>query len=502
MDSSWARMRQVTATIRSCSSFSRRCSQIRQLIAGAKLGSMEHIHGLGIRVGQLYERYSKDILDALLPHLKYPEDGPPKECGPTYTSMSALTQINMWHTAHGGRNGLPSSLSRIVAASDDCILWAKELLETLVLNPEIRGKPQLPTHTVVSWFIYSLFKTPTKIFTTLAKRQHTLDLAIQFWVASCDGSPIIYSGGRHPDLSHDCAIGMVYQIAAENPRGLADAIMCGRVCSPEHFLKQSVERLHSLAAIDKIKHVSGSAPPLGVEKANFKCVVTVVHLLTECEPQLEALATEKRFYKHCTQSLVSLLERLIGRPPQASPARPGHPIADARKTQTLEVLDLVDRILNDTTNTSAQVVRKMKAALDGGLLALLGMSLRVIRDGEPRFDALLQSVIQYAIYPSVVTVITRDFPTAILPGVALLSRTSDRRSQMLAVMDQLKPIMQMRSKKRQGPLCDNIKVCQPLTSTVMCYSISSTTARRPRWDSRPPSKGADVFEVPFCCLLL
>jgi hypothetical protein len=220
--------------------FSHLCSQIHQLIEGAKQGSMEHIHGLGIRMAQLYECYSEGILDALLPHLKYPEDGPPKECGPTYMAMSALTQINAWHTAYGGQRGLASSLSRIVAASDDCILWAKELLETLVLNPKVWGKPALPTHTVVSWFIYSLFKTPTTIFTTLAKRERTLDLAIQFWIASCDGSPIIYSGGRHPDLSHDRAIGMVYQITSENPRGLADAIMCGRVCSPEHFLERSL----------------------------------------------------------------------------------------------------------------------------------------------------------------------------------------------------------------------------------------------------------------------
>ncbi|TEB27580.1 hypothetical protein FA13DRAFT_1736425 [Coprinellus micaceus] len=68
---------------------------IHQLIEGAKQGSMEHIHGLGIRMAQLYEGYSEGILDALLPHFQYPEDGPPKECGPTYMAMSALTQINI-----------------------------------------------------------------------------------------------------------------------------------------------------------------------------------------------------------------------------------------------------------------------------------------------------------------------------------------------------------------------------------------------------------------------
>ncbi|TEB26150.1 hypothetical protein FA13DRAFT_1737804 [Coprinellus micaceus] len=104
---------------------------IHQLVEGAKQGSMEHIHGLGIRMAQLYEGYSEGILDALLPHLKYPEDGPPKECGPTYMAMSALTQVNAWHTAYGGQCGLASSFSRIVPASDACILWAKELLETL-----------------------------------------------------------------------------------------------------------------------------------------------------------------------------------------------------------------------------------------------------------------------------------------------------------------------------------------------------------------------------------
>jgi hypothetical protein len=222
-----------------------------------------------------------------------------------------------------------------------------------------------------------------------------------------------------------------------------------------------------LAAVDKIQHLSASPPPLGVEKQNFECVLTVVHLLTECEPRLEVLATEKGFYKHCTQSLVSLLERLVGQSAQASPSGADHPSDDITKTHTLEVLDLIDRLLNDITYTSTLVVRKMRAALDGGLLALLGISLRVIRGGEPKFDALLQSVIQYAIYPSIVTVITRDFPTAMSPGVALLSHTADRRSQLLAVMDQLKPIMQMRSKKHQEPLCDNIKVCLQSVSAVI-----------------------------------
>ncbi|TEB27569.1 hypothetical protein FA13DRAFT_1794722 [Coprinellus micaceus] len=203
--------------------------------------------------------------------------------------------------------------------------WPKKLLEFLVLDPKAPSIAVLPTHSIVSWFVYTLFKTPTAIFTTLVQREHTLELKLQFWIARHDGSPIVYSGGKVPGDTRGCAIAMVYELTAQNPRRVAGTIMGGKICSTEYFFEASLERVLSFVAVDKVQHLSVSPPERGVEKENLERVVTVVHLVTQCEPQLDAVAMKEGFYKHSVEALVSLMKRLVHGPTRVSQGETTYP---------------------------------------------------------------------------------------------------------------------------------------------------------------------------------
>ncbi|KAJ3524191.1 hypothetical protein NMY22_g11113 [Coprinellus aureogranulatus] len=380
-------------------------SQIAVVLRRASQGSSDHLRSLGNMCKTIFATHGEEILKAILPILQFTPSATPERSMSAFMAMQVMTRIHYWYSEHQ-RQAEDTLLQSVQAISCDCIDWAQMLLKALVLNPASTPSTALMAHGAISSYFGSLFRTPLglELARALAGRSSMLNVAIQIWVAQCEGYPSIYPSGN-AEWDADDGLYTVLTISNENPQGLAQAIMEGHICPPDAFVDRTLARLEFLTDIGQVKHLSRYQKRLRVEKRYIKDTLSIIYALSEADIRHHTLFRKHNVLGALTRALKSIPRRIVSL--GVSPST----VLNSRN-HVSDLFEVAEHILEFITDTLRDVARLMRSVVDGGFLYLLGPCLQFVWDTQPMFDSLLKTVLSYSTYPGIAKAIARDFPLA------------------------------------------------------------------------------------------
>ncbi|KAJ3531161.1 hypothetical protein NMY22_g8272 [Coprinellus aureogranulatus] len=423
-----------------------------EIISGVRSGSSFSVEALVPLIQPNYAKHGASILDALLTNLKLPENKAFNELALDFMtagmlSMSALREVNRWLARNQHTPVAVSTSLRLLSDADGYIRWATEFMRAT-------GKPTNKTELILTGyhitanFFYTLVSTPTDILKTLCTRDALLDLAISWWIATCEGAPIMYGDGILPGPAPaDSGAAVFCELTTENPRGMAEAIMLGRVCSPALFVQRTIVRVRCMVKLKAYKHLRESSAKVAHARENFRAWLHVTLYLRECSSTLR-----DRFRK--AKIAVVLMETLH----DLARASLEHGISagESREARAACLVDILRLIYQWVTWTPFETISNVKTILGCGFMNPLAECLVILNRDGSKVALLMKSLIAYTTYPEVLEALLPSLASRIQPAIRHLIPNSYEHSYFIALESGLQPLSQAIVVDNQECLCDNL----------------------------------------------
>ncbi|TEB26136.1 hypothetical protein FA13DRAFT_1795981 [Coprinellus micaceus] len=223
-----------------------------------------------------YENEWERVLNMFLPCLMLPENSkvfePEEAMIPiALLCISGVVEALRWCGSHRQSPVTEATIARIYEQMDSCLYWCLRALR-VPATPDSEPASEafcegdsgtrcylLPVH-----FLGTFPSVFTRFFDELVRMEATLHVAIAFWTGLYDGRvPLYRDHKRDPDYFTDQEehrISVFLDLVKANPNGMCNAIMNGRICTPEMFVTRTRQRLAGLLQIHRLPYLAESVP--------------------------------------------------------------------------------------------------------------------------------------------------------------------------------------------------------------------------------------------------
>lgn len=417
---------------------------------------------LAERVKDSYATHATAILDALLPHLnKPPAIAHVRHTTSAFTAMSVLAEVFQWYKNHPMPSPAAYTTSmRLHESLNDFVYWCKRLLDGCRAKPD--QVATLNGYDTIGRFLYTLFLTPTTILDDLSKNATILTVALELSICLYDGSPIIHPRGRPSDPSFDqpdASSAIIFMLARENAKAVADLINGGTICSPETFVERTVQRMRCFNSLPSIKRLS-DLPEGTSERLNVHYIVALTYQLTDFDAKLRDLFMQARAPEIYFSALANQLRLVLQ-----------YPGLDERAEFLMDLAIMPIRWWG-TIKCEGVLARVEAMVKEGGLFDLIGCLLPFSRVRHGRLltnnmetdrrqmmvGHALAGILPYTLYPRVLAGSVAAMEKFVLPQINILPRDSPYREILPSLFLYLRNCGRLLPRDQQEPLCDNLNV--------------------------------------------
>lgn len=279
-----------------------------------------------------------------------------------------------------------------------------------------------------------------------------LDLAIQWWTSVCDGEPITYAEEISPQ-NPPCDTGIIVfrSLTIENPKGMAKAIMDGRVCTPDVFVQQTIARARCLVRLNELRRLSSRSPATAVHaKASFLCLLDATRHLRESSTAIQELFRQAEIIVVFMEVLGGIRQIAV-QPSESSREQWGKGCAD-------DTTEILNTIMEWVLCTPSRLVESVQLVVKNGFLMHLGDTIPFSEDENSRCISLIRLVMSYATYPRALRAIETGVLSYIVPKIPSLETGSAQRSYLGGLASGLEPLRMLAAIQAQTSLCDNMRV--------------------------------------------
>ncbi|KAJ3543132.1 hypothetical protein NMY22_g3248 [Coprinellus aureogranulatus] len=418
---------------------------IQRVIQEVKDGSPQAMVILQSAIDANYAEHPVAILDALLVHLRQsPALVQVQHTIMALAAMKTLSGVFRWHHNHPEPTPASIAAANMIRDSvDDFVYWLTRLLEHL---PEELNEPAaLDGYNTTGRFIYTVFLAFPDIQATLVQSTPILMIGVYFCYRLHQGAPIVYPGGRPSDPlcdEPDPGSGILFQLAKDNPVGLAKVVSDETVCS-----RQSLSGESSIGC------------EFTSEKLNINWIIGATDRLMDYDTALRELFREERAPEVYVEALAIQL-RLAVRLPDAH-----------ERISSIVNMSIAPMKWWDSARAT-NVVSRAGDLVDAGIFSLMGSLLPVahVRD---KFDAeddgsgfqmglrtlaircALGSIMPYILHPSVLAKSAQHMRTYIEPSLEKLPPDSPYNEFMPSNLLYLQNCERLLPREQQEALCDN-----------------------------------------------
>lgn len=398
------------------------------------------------------------------------------------SNFLCLIKVAHWYIANPNESDHPIGPTALM--SDELcgkyLFWALRMLgipaSPTSPNPSLQF---LTPHILRTLYHHStaffdiLFKVPSVALRALSSSMKSvmLDVAIAWWTSLIDGEPPIYPlrQRENPDpnaASTDTSTRLFHDLVKNDPKRVAAAIMRGRICSPETFVRRTIGRMRRLATICSLPHLS-HLPPVTVEVYNMLWTVTAAMELAKCEPRLHRVFMEQcapgAFVK-VLATLGDLMETTV-RTGMMSTTVPSSLAVGAEHIKVL--LLLAHQVIAWVDSSNTDTLCQVKDVISNGAVQLV-FSGAVLRSSETRghLDEIFDMLAFYGpfveVFPTlfehVSTHLKGIFPSPLKWQASSLPHTPREHSMGMDI-ECLDTMAYFSDKAHRVHLCDNLRVC-------------------------------------------
>ena len=410
------------------------------------------------------------------------------------TALGAFIEIARWLSSQEERTPVSVSTSlRIFSESPQYIPCALHLLATTTSDEHI-----LELHGMVATLFDLLFEANPRLLSTVENDQCMLDVAISLWTAKYCDFPVLYplgkASGSDPfiDETGDLAMALFHRITMLNPRGMANAVMDGRVCEHPVFISRTVERIACLEYIYDLPNLSHLEGPR-VEIGNARYLIFAVDALIKLEPQLgDLLLARYQQPEAFIRTVGTMCKRMYERnlPEDAQQM-------DKRLHHLQGIIDLVECVVNWVASNSTNLLRNMRRMMDSGVFHIMGCVVPFIADQRyTKVDSIFGTVMPYALYPHTMRVFIQAMAELVNPQLLKTPDSSHRKGSLGTGVMYILPFRGFLEDGKQRSLCFNLKVRDLPLGTIhweLTLYVNTLSTRNGRVPLRRLTRGCAAF---------
>ncbi|KAJ3518605.1 hypothetical protein NMY22_g13590 [Coprinellus aureogranulatus] len=376
------------------------------ILQEARAGSIPHIRKLKARICVDYAREGLKILEVILSHLKHRSVSGDEEDRPwdvqntsiVASSLIALLEVTQWLRMQESRTPITIGTSvRLFEAAKDFVPCVVHFLMTAATDWN-----RLQLFHVTTSIIYHLHRLNPRFLKVLATQRPMLDLAILWWTAVHHGDPIVYPNGKFlgapiVDEVGDHALELFYQLATENPSGMAEAVLEGTLCDPQHFIKQTASRIRHLPHLNRLENLK-HLPEGTVELGNAQYIVLVMDTLVTNEGRLHNLVMSSPYTVNCFMQTLTVMSSTLYN--QQSPSSDRE--VEERVLHLLQPLKLAQHVVNWVLTAPTNVVCGARTLMEAGLFDIMANYIPFVSDEiHTEVETILAALVPYALYPRI-----------------------------------------------------------------------------------------------------
>ncbi|KAJ3531965.1 hypothetical protein NMY22_g7940 [Coprinellus aureogranulatus] len=378
-----------------------------------------------------------------------------EECADIFVESVALfVEVVIWLCEQEKRDYVSVSTSlRLFSDAEDYITGILYHL-TSTVTPTKR----LRAHSLVGQLFLLLPQANPRLLSQFSRLPCMLDLAIALWIARDRGCPVLYPQGLPSKTAlvaeaGDYALDLFQKLTQDNPRGMANAILDGRICEPQLFVKHAVRRMTSLMSVHQLPHLTNVRRPT-VELGNAQHIVYSMKSLMEEEDSLRVmLMRTSRYTERFMQALATMAKRLSERELKKDAEQ-----VEQRVRYMLEVVELTECVVGWVAKTSTNIVRNMRRVMDAGGIFIFGQCVPFVSDQRyHRVDTIFRTMVPYALYRRTMGLFVAAVSDLASPRLLKTPNSSFRKGSTGSVVMSLVPLRELLEGGSQRNLCDNIQ---------------------------------------------
>ncbi|KAJ3509489.1 hypothetical protein NMY22_g16272 [Coprinellus aureogranulatus] len=285
-----------------------------------------------------------------------------------------------------------------------------------------------------------------------------LDLAILWWTAVHHGDPIVYPNGKFlgapiVDEVGDHALELFYQLATENPSGMAEAVLEGTLCDPQHFIKQTASRIRHLPHLNRLENLK-HLPEGTVELGNAQYIVLVMDTLVTNEGRLHSLVMSSPYTVNCFMQTLTVMSSTLYN--QQSPSSDRE--VEERVLHLLQPLKLAQHVVNWVLTAPTNVVCGARTLMEAGLFDIMANYIPFVSDEiHTEVETILAALVPYALYPPNMRPYLKTSCSSLLPRLLNTPTTSYRKGKIHTDVAVIRRHMGFLDECNQEGLCDNLR---------------------------------------------
>jgi hypothetical protein len=427
------------------------------------------------------------MLDPVLHHLQM-ANTPLPELTAIQANLAICTfvlfdSIKEWEFS--GPSHKQAAARKLLPALDSMCYWVDFAMSRLY-HPDFRrsdthtgeGKPRITIHAEKEavWclrgarVVYSICHLDESLRESVFCSPRFLELILLFWMSTTtkdkliiDDSPKLEQGAT---TRNDPGTMLLHQAAEANTGGLTKAILRGKVCTPESFVRMALRRMHHLADSDNF-------PLLPT------CVETTDRLI-RCNKRLLSAFVDAGVIPGYIEILVevnSLLAQHLRSKKGDEESNRYQSIAMAHVfRQASWVLKWIELL------PVAEVAPTIRLAISKGAVQMLGdiaLMPRIQRQIQfnEQFPAFIGTLREYATFPRAVRHLQKAIEKCTSPIIDTVASEWTRKDFILTdVMRKIDLCSQFLPKEKRLAICDNPTVCQH--DFVPSFQLIKYTAQR------------------------
>ncbi|KAJ2913696.1 hypothetical protein MD484_g6714, partial [Candolleomyces efflorescens] len=433
-----------------------------QILQAARDGSVEHLRALG-DLDNVNEHYSLLVLDVFLYHLHLPDASLPYSyytsgnidlSDQTLYSLGVFVNVNKWCKAHPDLR--TPTAERIAVFWNPIVFWMRVLLATY--NPEKNFEGWLKVYEITSLIMRELYRCHDILYKAAIREPAVLKMCLILWLGTYADSdePVSYpASNRNPFTGEeeDTVITIFYLTTRGNPAGMADIIMKGNLCSPEEFIRRTVQRMAQLVemhAVLRLSHIN----LLPNENRNTRYLVHISNYLIEANAKFAKLYMAQRAPRAFGDALHGIAYRCSR----------GHPtVLKHRSTSLIEILGLIERVVHWAATSHTAVVFNLRdvigsaAAILTDCMTIPPTALDPIRIRP--FENTIRGLLSHSTNPKVLAQLLghlKQFANPVLEGLKKKKpahRAQELMEDAIAVCEQQSSFVNRKNRVR---ICDNL----------------------------------------------
>ncbi|KAJ3505801.1 hypothetical protein NMY22_g17451 [Coprinellus aureogranulatus] len=394
---------------------------------GIPVTTVHEARGIIDSISRDYATTWKLTLNYFLPHFELPDNldaYAPSEVrlGWAIFSVNAVHEIENWCISHPKSSIIEPTVSRLRSSLDGILFWCLRILgvpttgDSPIQPPDsLFGEDSWKFYLYVSYVMKLLPNFP-RLYEDAARKGAMHDLVIALWTTLYDGSIPLYRGmNRHADSAADqeeSTMAVFSKIVSANPRGMCDAIMSGRVCSPETFVTRTVERLRLLCDVHQLPHLSNIASPT-LEITNVTKTIAALETLMTHDHELKALLLAGDFPRVCIEVVHTQAHRLrLFGAKTMGPAVPlGHANEQVVMKKSAQLSSPAASALRMAGSSPSSTLSQMKGVLEAGAVELaLGMFGTILfwpSGLRGDVDSVWESIERYSLYLEILPIVCK-----------------------------------------------------------------------------------------------